>query len=259
MTDLQRVAVREVSIPTTDGTINAWRFVDEAGDSTATRPAVIVLMDAPGIRPALHDVARAIAERGYLVLLPNLYYRIGRDIQVGPTRGHPDADRNRDQMVEHIQTLSNAMVVRDITAMLDHLQDDPAWDGRPIGLTGYCMSGRFAVLAAANMPDRVACAASYFGTRLITDQPDSPHMAVGSSTPELYFSFAEIDHYVPPEMIDRLSAHLTACGVKHQVEVYTGTEHGFVFPDRGSHHEDGARRHWQSLFDLFDRNLKNRT
>lgn len=243
----------ELDIPGPDGRINTWRF-QPAGQGP--HPAVLLLMDAPGIRPALHEMARRIAAQGYLVLMPNLYYRLGRTVQVGPTRNHPDAERNLAQMLKYIQSISNTMVVRDVGAILDRLAQDDAWDSRPVGLTGYCMSGRFAVLAAAAFPDRVACAASYFGTRLVTDQSDSPHFAATSCRAEMYFGFAERDHYAPPEIIEELSRQLAASPARFRIEIYPGTEHGFVFPDRGSYQEVGARRHWESLFDLLQRNLK---
>ena len=243
----------EFDIPGSDGIINTWRF-KAVGEGIY--PAVMLLMDAPGIRPALHEMARRIAAQGYLVFMPNLYHRLGRQVQVGPTRNHPEAERNLDQMLTYIKSISNAMVVRDVGAVLDRMVDDDAWNKQPVGLTGYCMSGRFAALSAVAFPDRVACAASYFGTRLVTDQPDSPHRAVMNCRAELYFGFAERDHYAPPEVIDALSKHLAASSTRYRIEIYPGTEHGFVFPDRGSYQEAGARRHWESLLDLLQRNLK---
>ena len=61
-------------------------------------PPVFMLMDAPGIREELRDMARRLATVGYYVLLPNLYYRAGRDTKYGPdvlTRGSADHARMR--------------------------------------------------------------------------------------------------------------------------------------------------------------------
>lgn len=244
----------EIDIATGDDVINTWRFAPSAG--RGPWPAVLLLMDAPGIRPALHEMARRIADEGYLVLMPNLFHRLGRVVQVGPTRDHSDAQRNLETMMGYIQSLRNDAVTRDIGAVLALLHSDAAWDGRPVGLTGYCMSGRFALLAAAAFPDRVACAASYFGTRLVVDGPDSPHRQAGACAGELYFAFAEHDHYAPPAVVATLAQTLAASGVRQRVETYPGTEHGFVFPDRGSYHDEGARRHWATLLDLLARNLR---
>jgi carboxymethylenebutenolidase len=48
-------------------------------------PPVFMLMDAPGVREELRDMARRLASVGYYVLLPNLYYRAGRDTIYGRT------------------------------------------------------------------------------------------------------------------------------------------------------------------------------
>ncbi len=243
---------QEFAVPTRDGTMPAWRHAPQ-GDGPW--PAVVVLMDAPGIRPELHAMSRRLADAGYLALLPDLYHRLGRGLSVGPTRDHPDADANRERMMALIRTLSNAAVVRDVGALVDALDADAGWDRGPVGLTGYCMSGRFAVLAAAAMPGRVGCAASWFGTRLVTDEADSPHRSLAGTCGELYFAFAEHDHYAPAASIETLRRALADSDVRHAVDVYEGTEHGFVFRDRGSHHAGAAARHWDTLLALLGRNL----
>jgi carboxymethylenebutenolidase len=237
------------------GRIDVRRFAPRVG---ADLPAVLVLMDAPGLRPALDELAARIAAHGFLVWMPNLYWRIGRDASVGPTRDHPDAERNRETMMGYIASLDNETVVGDVEGLVRAMSEDVAWNRGPIGLTGYCMSGRFATLAACRLGDRAACAASYFGTRLVVDGPASPHGVLPGCSAELYFAFAEHDHYAPPAVIESLRAALRDSPVKHRIEVYPGTEHGFVFPDRGTFYADGASRHWASLLELLDRTLRQR-
>ena len=85
-------------------------------------------------------------------------------------------------------------------------------DAKPgkIGLVGYCMSGAFVTVAAAKHPDRIGCFASYYGTRLITDKPDSPHLMLGDITAEGYYSFAEHDTYVPLDQVAAFEKLLAA-------------------------------------------------
>lgn len=255
MSTNRAVRTSEFEVGLSAGRINVWRF---APDGAGRWPAVFFLMDAPGIRPALHDMARTLAAAGYLVWLPNLYHRLGREVSVGPTRNHPDEAANRARMMEYIATLDNRAVTKDLRQLADHLGSDAGWDGRPIGITGYCMSGRFAVLAAQALGARVACAASYYGTRLVIEGPDSPHRSIGDTIAELYFAFAEHDPYVPLEKVEELRRSLTTTSVRHRIEVYPGTEHGFVFTDRGSYHAAGAARHWDTLLDLLERSLQPR-
>lgn len=247
---------QEVDVASADGAMNAFFVRPEAGGPYAP---VVMLMDAPGLREGLRKLARRLATSGYAVLLPNLFYRIGRVVEAGPTRNHPDAESNLKAMLARVRTLSNEIVTRDIGAALDALSAREDVRRGRAGLVGYCMSGAFAIAAAASLPDRVACAASYYGTKLVTDAPDSPHLAASRVKGELYFAFAEHDPYVPLASVEQLRAHLATTEVPHQIEIYPDTDHGFVFEDRGSYQADAAERHWETLLGLLRRNLVSAT
>jgi len=240
-------------VRTVDGAMNTFFACDT---QPARKPLVIVLMDAPGIRDALRDIARRIAADGYLVALPNLYYRTHRDFTIGPTRDHPDAAKNRELIGKMVATLSNAKVAADVGALMDDVASERLAPGRRAGLVGYCMSGAFALAAAAAHPERIACAASYYGTRLVTDAPDSPHRLAEKVGAECYFAFAERDPFVPPAQVEQFRQALAVLNKPWRIETYAGTEHGFAFPDRGTFHEAGAKRHWETLRDLLARNAR---
>lgn len=242
----------QIDIATPSGAMSTFVVAPEEG---GPHPAVLVLMDAPGIRESLRDIARRIASVGYVSLLPDLYHRIGSGVGVGPTRNHPDAERNVQVMLAHVRTLSNALVTEDVGAVLDFLSGDARVRQGTIGAVGYCMSGGFVFAAAAAFPSRIGCAASFYGTRLVTERADSPHLAATRIPAEMYFAFAADDHYVPPEQVEALRAHLAATRLRYRIEVYPGTQHGFAFPDRGSYQRAGAERHWERLFALLRRNL----
>jgi carboxymethylenebutenolidase len=235
---------RELGIATADGVMSTFVVHPE---ENGPFPPVIFYMDAPGRREELSDMARRLAAPGYLVVLPNLYYR--------RTAGFVMTSGNRAEMVAHMNSLSNAMVCADTAALLEFFDCDPAASSAPAGLVGYCMSGPFAFAAAAAFPDRVAAAASFHGVRLYTEAEDSPHKSAAGVRGELYFGCAESDEWAPPEMIARLGEHLAEVGVRHRVEWYPGTVHGFVFPERVAYHKAAAERHWERLFALFRRNL----
>ena len=84
-------------------------------------PPVLMLMDAPGIRDELYDMARRLATVGFYVLLPNLYYRAGRDTKYGPdvtTKG--SAEQARMRAVRTKMTIPPVMEdVADMLAFLD--------------------------------------------------------------------------------------------------------------------------------------------
>jgi len=235
---------QELDIATTDGAMNT--FVTRP-DGDGPYPVIVFLMDAPGKREELHDMARRIATVGYYVMLPNLYYRRVREFVMAPDK--------REEMFGHMNALSNAMVCEDIAVLLEHATGDRAASDGPVGCVGYCMSGPFAFAAAAAFPQRIKASASLHGVRLFSDASDSPHLDAHKIEGEMYFGCAETDEWAPPEMIEGLDTFLAELGISYQIEWYPGTHHGFVFPLReGLFNKEAAERHWERLFALWRRN-----
>jgi carboxymethylenebutenolidase len=218
-------------------------------------PAVIFFMDAPGIREELHDMARRIATVGYYVILPNLYYRQGRGVTLPPDCTVEGSAASK-RMFELLGTLSNALIAADTGTLLEYIDSQPAARKERVGALGYCMSGPFAVTAAARYPDRIGAAASYHGVFLATDKPDSPHLLADKIRSETYLAFGEKDHLTPPSQIETVREAFQNAGVKFEIEIYPGAGHGFVFPGRANYVKPAAERHWERLFELFGRNLQ---
>ncbi len=238
---------KELDIQTKDGSVNTFITHPEEGGPF---PIILFLMDAPGKREELHDMARRIATVGYYVMLPNLYYRESKDFVVD---GTPES---REIMFGYMNNLSNKMVVEDCQSLLAFANGENAASDGPVGCTGYCMSGPFAFAVAAQMADRVKASASFHGVRLMVDAEDSPHHDADKIRGEMYFGCAETDEYAPTEMIDSLEEYLKGINIRSRVEWYPGTHHGFVFPLReGLYHKASAERHWERLFSMFARNL----
>jgi carboxymethylenebutenolidase len=218
---------------------------------------VLMMMDAPGVREALREICRRIAQSGYYVLLPNLFYRTTREFVLGPTRDHPDAEANIKKMLAMVASIPNDKVEADVGVILDGLPSMA--DAKPgkIGLVGYCMSGAFVTVAAAKHPDRIGCFASYYGTRLITDKPDSPHLMLSGIMAEGYYSFAEHDTYVPLEQVAAFEKLLAAAPFPSRSETEMGTHHGYAFPDRGNLNEAAREKHYERMLALYRRNLSS--
>ncbi|MBX3484743.1 dienelactone hydrolase family protein [Phenylobacterium sp.] len=237
-----------VDIPTRDGKTTTFIVHPERG---GPHPLVMFYMDAPAIREELRDMARRIATAGYYVMLPNLYYRKGV-LELGDLPPLPEAEA-RARMFDLMGSLSIPLVMDDTDALLDFADRDPAASRGKAGAIGYCMSGQYAINAAARHPERIACAASLYGVQLVTDRPDSPHLAAQKTRAELYFACAEHDSYAPREMVEALDASLKDANA--EVELYPGVHHGFAFPGRPVYDKPAAERHWERLFALFRRNL----
>jgi carboxymethylenebutenolidase len=237
-----------LDIATPDGATTTFIVHPERGGPF---PVVLFYMDAPAIREELRDMARRLATAGYYVVLPNLYYRSGV-LEIGPLTD-PEV---RKEMFALMGTLTIPMIMSDTDAILAYVDTQPAASKGKIGAVGYCMSGQYAISAAARYPDRIGAAASIYGVQLMTEAEDSPHLGARKAKGEIYIGCAEIDHYAPLEMVNALGPDLAANNCNAEVELYPGVEHGFAFPQRAAYNKDAAERHWERLYALFARNLK---
>ena len=240
---------QQIEIPTKDGHTTTFISHPERGGPF---PVILFYMDAPAIREELRDMARRLGTSGYYVMLPNLYYRSGV-MELGPLPADPEAPE-RKRMFQLMASINIPLVMEDTRALLAYAQGQPAARTEMIGTVGYCMSGRYAINAATHLADRVKAAASIYGTHLVTDQPDSPHLAPRKTKAELYFACAETDIYAPLEIIEQLKAAMQDANA--EVEIYPGTHHGFAFPKRPIYDRDAAERHWERLLALYRRNLQ---
>ena len=238
---------RQTDIKTADGVCSTFIVHPDRGGPF---PVIVFLMDAPAIREELRDMARRFATSGYYVMLPNLYYRSGV-MELGPIEYEPDSPW-RKKMADLMSTLEIPMVMSDVDAMLAFAAADPQANDKSVGTVGYCMSGRFAVCAAKDRPN-VKATASIYGVRLVTDNPNSPHLVAKNSAAEFYFACAERDHWAPQEMVDQLKRELA--GANGEVEQYPDTDHGFGFPERRAYHKLAAEQHWQRVLALYRRRL----
>jgi carboxymethylenebutenolidase len=217
-------------------------------------PAVFLLMDAPGIREELRDMARRLATIGYYVLLPNLYYRTGRDSIFGPDvldQGSPERERMRAVRTK----MTIPPVMADIGTMLAYVDRQGEVKPGPVGAHGYCMSGPYALAAAARYPDRITAAASFYGTWLVNDAEESPHLSLGKIKGELYIACAEHDELAPLPMVEELRGLFQRAGTAGEIELYRGVHHGFAFPERWCYDKPAAERHWERLIALYRRRL----
>ncbi|MBB5914955.1 carboxymethylenebutenolidase [Nocardia transvalensis] len=243
-----------VDVPTPDGIADAYLTAPDDGER---HPGVLFYQDGFGVRPSLRAMADRLAGHGYTVLLPNVYYRHGR----APVIDLPDFIdlEQRPEIFQQVRPLLQGMtpdvLAADAHAYLDYLAGSDRTTPSPVGVTGYCMGARLSLATAAIYPDRVAAAAGFHGAQLATDTPDSPHLAVGTITAELYFGHADQDPSLPQEQIDLFEKALTDAGVRHRCEVYPGAHHGYTQTDTAAYDEEASERHWRELVALLNRTL----
>jgi carboxymethylenebutenolidase len=240
---------RDVGVITKYGTMPSFAVCP---DGPGAFPAVILYMDAPGIREELRNMARRIAKAGYFCLLPDLYYRLGQL--------RFDIPRRNDAMSVVIRgamnSLTNEGVASDTGGMLAFLDAQDKVKPGPVGCVGHCMSGSFVATVAARYPTRMAAVAALYGIGIVTDAEDSPHHLFDQIQGELYFAFAEIDPAVPDGTVPKLQAMLGKTAIRHTVKTVPGTHHGYQFSARPDFNAVAAEATWDELFALWARNLK---
>lgn len=246
------MAREAITIETADGHCPAHLFRPEG---EGPWPGVLFFMDGIGIRPALFDMGERLASHGYLVLLPDLFYRSGPYTAPDPAKLFADQAVRDAWFTRMRSAIDHERAMRDSVAYLDTLAAVPDVATERFGVVGYCMSGGMALAAAGLFPDRIAAAASYHGGRLATDDPTSPHLLAPKIKARVYVGVATDDASCPPEMTARLEEALTAAGVDHTVETYAA-RHGWAPADTPAHDEAAAERHWTTMLSLFDSTLK---
>jgi carboxymethylenebutenolidase len=240
---------QEFDITSRNGPISSFAVCpDEPGPF----PAIILYMDAPGIREELRNLARRIAKEGYFCLLPDLYYRLGT-LRFDMTRA---AEGRMQTIFAAMNSLTNKLVADDTAAFLGWLDAEEHARPGPVGIIGYCMSGKFVTTVAARYPNRVAASASLYGVGIVTKEADSPHLLVPKIKGAIYYGFAEDDPHVAPETIPTLTDALKAAGTRHTIEVLPGTKHGYQFPEREVYDPEAAEASWAKIFAMWDEVLR---
>ena len=246
------VTERDVEVLTPDGRADAALFHPE-GDGPW--PAVLVWPDALSLRPVFRDMGRRLAAEGYVVLVPNLYYRV----KPAPVLEEPfdfAIPENRDKLMPLMAGVTPEGSAKDAAAYIAFLDDQPQTDrSKPIGTQGYCMGGALAFRTAAVAPARVGAVASFHGGRLATDRPDSPHLLVPQTRADYLVAVADNDDQADPAAKDTLTAAFAAAERPAKVEVYKGADHGWTVRGSQVYDEPAAERAWSELLALYGRAL----
>ncbi len=233
---------RSVEIETTDGTCPAVLCIP---GGEGPWPGVIMFADAGGMRDSMRQMGDRLSALGYVVLVPDFYYRNGPYDPVDMRTAFSDK-ATAERIMGMMRAYTADLVVRDARAFVEYLDSLPEKKPGGVGTTGYCMGGRLSLIVAANLGGSVAAAASFHGGNLAkADDPDSPHRKAGDIRAAVYVAGAIEDQSFTDDQKDLLERSLTEAGVVHTIETYHA-HHGFAVPDNASYDADAAERHWKA-------------
>jgi carboxymethylenebutenolidase len=237
----------EVTVTTPDGSADCY-FVHPA---SGTAPGVLLWPDIFGLRPAMRQMAKRLAETGYAVVVVNPFYR---------TKKAPTADNGGATPIQQVmplaQSLNETTHMTDAKAFIAWLDQQPSVaKNRKIGTQGYCMGGPMAFRTAAAVPDRVGAVASFHGGGLVTTQPNSPHLQAAKTKAQFLVAIADNDDKRAPNDKTVLKETFDASKLAAEVEVYTGAAHGWCPPDSQVYNEPAAEKAWSRLIALYSKAL----
>ena len=235
-----------VTITTPDGTCDAY-FV---APTTGAHAAVLVWPDIFGLRPALQQMGKRLAEDGYSVLVVNPFYRQKK----APTAAQ-GAATPIPELVPMMQALTATTHTTDAKAFIAWLDARSEVDkAKKIGTIGYCMGGPIVMRTAAAVPNRVGAVGSFHGGGLTTMNPDSPHLLIPQTNAQYLIAVAENDDMRDPTSKDILKKSFADANKKAEVEVYKAA-HGWCPPDSTVYNKDEAERAWGRMLAMFKTTL----
>jgi carboxymethylenebutenolidase len=246
-----KVVETDVMVPTPDGSADAALFHPAGAGSW---PAVLMWPDILGLRPVFREMARRLAAEGYVVLVPNPFYRTKRaPIVTGPF------DFNDPKQVQPLlalkATLTDAAIDRDAAAFITFLDKQKQTNrSKAAGVQGYCFSGPFAFHTGAVRSDRIRAVATFHGGGLVTKDPNSPHLLIPKTKASFVVAIARNDDQKQPEAKDVLKKTFAEAKRPAIVEVYPA-DHGWCVPGSQPYDQAAAEKAWGELLRLYRTNL----
>jgi len=247
-----KVVEKDVNVPMASGVSDSALFYPEG---KGPWPAVLVWTDILGLRPVFREMGRRLAAEGYVVLVPNPFYRNAKAPVVDGSFDFSKPE-DRAKVMPMAAALTADANISDAKAYTAFLDAQPQTDKKKkMGVQGYCMGGPLTFRTAATVPDRIGAAATFHGGGLVTDKPDSPYLMIPKMKAEVLCCIADNDDKRDPTAKDKLKEAFAAAHLTATVEVFEGCDHGWTVRGSQVYNEVGAERAWSELTALYKRDL----
>lgn len=237
------VTTSTLQLSTPDGKMEAYEARPKDG---GPHPGIVVLMEAFGLNGHIKEITERVAQEGYVAVAPDLYHREAERIV-------PYKDLQK--AIGIMNRLQDPKVMEDVGAAIAHLKSQRYVKASAIGVTGFCMGGRFTYLSAAHHNKDVKGAVAFYGGGIPMGKPSPLERTAEISCPIQLF-FGAKDPLIPQEHVAQINKALTDTGKNFLLKVYPEATHGFFCNERESYHAESAKDAWAKFKIFFAQNLK---
>ncbi|MBU7585711.1 MAG: dienelactone hydrolase family protein [Nostoc sp. TH1S01] len=213
--------------------------------STVPHAAVVLLMEGFGLTQHIQDVAEQIANVGYIVIAPDLYYRELPNNKFG----YEEVEQARAMM---FCLDFEKSVDEDIRAAIAYVKSQLNIPNGKVGITGFCLGGGLAFLSACKLSNEIAAIAPFYGV-VLDEWIDA---AININVP-MYLFFGGVDPFIPLQRVEQMESRLQEFGKEYQLKIYKDADHGFFCHERSSYNHEAAEDSWHELVYFFRQHLQS--
>jgi carboxymethylenebutenolidase len=232
--DDKRIAAKYIEYLSPEGSGKVRGYLVRPANATGKLPGVLVIHENRGLNPHIEDIARRLALDNFLAFAPDA---------LSPQGGYPG---DEEKAVAMFGKLDQAKTRADFLAAAAYLKGLPECTGK-IGAVGFCWGGGIVNMLATQLPD-LAAGVPFYGA-----QPSASDAAKIKAP--LLINYAGND--------DRINAGwpayetaLKGAGVKYEMFMYAGTQHGFNNDTTPRYDAAAAKLAWERTIAFFNKNLR---
>ncbi len=213
-----------------------------------TFPAVVVIMEAFGLNDYIKSVCDRLAKAGYAALAPDFYH--------GSVYQYSD----RNNAIAKLKTLKDDVVMAELGKGLAFLAKSPETTGKPVGVMGFCMGGRYSFLANGVYASQIKAAVPFYGGGIAAAADPLGRVSllgqVEKMNAPIMLMYGAEDQSIAPEEHQQIALALSKAKKRYAINVFPKAGHGFFSDRRDSYNPEASSEAWAMTLSFFDRYLK---